>query len=1344
MNLMKLEKRIVLDGAGFGEAVDHDADHQEALSNATVHTDNTDGQVHDASDHDLFTAAATLLKQPEVDTGSLDIILISSKIDSYQDLADAAAPGAYVIVYDAQAESIQDVVGDVLQLSQTVNREIDSLTILSHGGTGYFQLGNGNVNETALANDAATWQNLGAEMSQDARIYVYGCNVASDSGDGQSFVDKLANLTQADVYASDDITGKGGDWDLEAASNGADDVDTVPPPLKVDILADFDDQLQIKKPAFLASGQQFGREDALNSFVVVVFTDENANTDNYWINPMPEDPNSTILSNIKLDLDVGVVEYKPEPDETQTPPGYVGWRFTFTYTADVNAYHTNDNGENIIIEVYDSTDRDATYVTTTYNLRIISQNDAPEIGQVQFSDTNGYQWGLDDRELMMSEVMEDDTGNQGNTVEEIINSAGADYFTDREGDTIGLAIMGADNTDDSSGTRAPVVIGEWQYSIDGGNTWTAFTGQESDTSATLLGPNDRIRFVPAENYYGSTSGKLTFKAWDVNHASTGNSGDTNVDTTLQIGATKFPANMSAFSEHFETVTMTVTRQPDPPEIQGSGDDLMYTENDPATVIDPNLAVTDPDDPQGDTEILSGAVIRISNNFQNDAATRDVLSFTDTDKIKGTWDQNTGTLTLTGDATVNEYQAALKTIRFSHAGEDPHEQTRAVTFTVTGQDGLASNAFTRDIQVMAVNDAPVLAPEQRTLVFPEGSNPLTIADSITVTDVDDNSMTQAIIQITGNYRQGEDLLSFSNTQNITGNWDAQAGTLTLTGTASKAEYQTALQTITYQNSSEDPDTANRTITLTIRDANSDGIADGFETGTATRTISVTAENDAPVINPTTGDMDYVENQPAASIDPNLTLTDVDSDNINGATVRITDNYTRYADPDSDGQIGDALIFTNTANITGQWDAATATLTLTGTASKADYQAALQNIQYVHYGDDPGEAARTVTLQVTDDTGVQSAIATRTINVDALNDSPDLNPDSGVLNYEEGDGAKVIDTGISIADLDDENMVQATIQITGNYQAGEDMLNFTPTANISGNWNQTTGTLTLTGPATIAEFQTALQSVTYSNSSDTPDESVRTVTYTITDANSRGFGDGPNAESTDDSVVRTINVQAMNLYPHPEPMKPPIPPGRDDLGVPRPPGDIFPGGELGAIPLPGQPMPTPGGMRFFSFDADARRSFAVSGKEIPEPFCSLEETLRLGCRFANTENPDARFSSVTWESTEWTKRPDLDEESDLYSRLFIREAGDPGFNDAPGKFNETFEKYTGNDDPSFLRNPGHPMTDRPFSDTPSTEDFNDMGPTNIYQDSNIQRKSDDKDRLDGKLAESKDLKSDDDVS
>jgi hypothetical protein len=74
-------------------------------------------------------------------------------------------------------------------------------------------------------------------------------------------------------------------------------------------------------------------------------------------------------------------------------------------------------------------------------------------------------------------------------------------------------------------------------------------------------------------------------------------------------------------------------------------------------------------------------------------------------------------------------------------------------------------------------------------------------------------------------------------------------------------------------------------------------------------------------------------PSVWIATGLTLSDVDSTNMTAATVSITANF-------ATGQ--DVLAFTNTANITGLYNATCGVLTLSGTDTVANYQAALRSI------------------------------------------------------------------------------------------------------------------------------------------------------------------------------------------------------------------------------------------------------------------------------------------------------------------------------------------------------------------------------------------------------------------
>ena len=126
-----------------------------------------------------------------------------------------------------------------------------------------------------------------------------------------------------------------------------------------------------------------------------------------------------------------------------------------------------------------------------------------------------------------------------------------------------------------------------------------------------------------------------------------------------------------------------------------------------------------------------------------------------------------------------------------------------------------------------------------MAYTENDDPITITSTLSITDGDGLLLKSADIGIgAGLSGPGDgDILGFNDVGNITGNYDAEIGVLSLTGTASIVEYEAALRSVTYENSSDDPSTAMRTISYKVKDGTSDS-------NSVTRDIVVIAVNDAP--------------------------------------------------------------------------------------------------------------------------------------------------------------------------------------------------------------------------------------------------------------------------------------------------------------------------------------------------------------------------------------------------------------------------------------------------------------------------------------------------------------------
>ncbi|MEG4010527.1 DUF4347 domain-containing protein, partial [Microcoleus sp. Pol1C5] len=142
------------------------------------------------------------------------LVFIDSGVKDYESIAAGVLPGQQVVILDRTKNGIEQISSEIEQYAST-NGAIDSIQIISHGSSGSLQLGNtalGSENIEQYKNELEKWQN---SLAAQADIMLYGCDVAG--GTGANFVDRFSQLTGADVAASTNITGRGGDWNLEFA-----------------------------------------------------------------------------------------------------------------------------------------------------------------------------------------------------------------------------------------------------------------------------------------------------------------------------------------------------------------------------------------------------------------------------------------------------------------------------------------------------------------------------------------------------------------------------------------------------------------------------------------------------------------------------------------------------------------------------------------------------------------------------------------------------------------------------------------------------------------------------------------------------------------------------------------------------------------------------------------------------------------------------------------------------------------------------------------------------------------------------------------------------------------------
>jgi Bacterial cadherin-like domain/RTX calcium-binding nonapeptide repeat (4 copies) len=397
-------------------------------------------------------------------------------------------------------------------------------------------------------------------------------------------------------------------------------------------------------------------------------------------------------------------------------------------------------------------------------------------------------------------------------------------------------------------------------------------------------------------------------------------------------------------------------------------------------------------------------------------------------------------------------------------------------------------------------APTITMSSGSAAFVEGAGPAPVDSGLSVTDLDSLALTGATVQIASNHAAAQDVLAFTASGGISGAFSPASGTLTLTGTASVSDYQSALRSVTYSNSSDTPSTATRTLIVRVTDASAQPSNSGA------RDVTVTATNDPPAVTTSAGSLGYAEGDPPQVIDPGVSVADPDDTNLEGAEVRISAGFT--VDDDK-------LWFDDQNGISGTYDSGTGVLTLTGTATVAQYQTALRSVRYEGLSAGEGDS-KTISFRADDGDGYGAA-ATKDVTVGPPNTAPtvDADPTATDLGYSENDGAVAVSPDLTVTDPD-SGQAGATVSISGNHDATQDSLGFTDQNGITGAYDSGTGVLTLTGTASTADYQTALRSVTYTNSSENPSTASRTVSFQTTDTHSV-----PSNTDTRDIDITSIN-------------------------------------------------------------------------------------------------------------------------------------------------------------------------------------------------------------------------------
>ena len=556
-----------------------------------------------------------------------------------------------------------------------------------------------------------------------------------------------------------------------------------------------------------------------------------------------------------------------------------------------------------------------------------------------------------------------------------------------------------------------------------------------------------------------------------------------------------------------STTVTITPVDQAPVIGNAGNTIGYTELQAvAPAIDATLTVSDVD-----SATLASATVSITGGL----LAGDVLNFTNQNGITGSYNAVTGVLALSGPATVAQYQAALESITFSSSSHNPTnfgtDTSRSISWVVS--DGpQSSNLATTTINITAVNDAPVITGVSGSVSTNQNTPVTLIAPSGTVTDAD--AAASDLLLATLSVAHGT-LTPLGNVPGLTivNGQDGSSGILSFTGT------QAAITQAIEAGVSYTPAlnfTGSDQLTVTVNDQGHTG-SGGAQATTATVGITVSTDQ-PPVLSNVAPSAAYTEAGPAVTLSSALAVTDADNATLASATVTISSGLLA----------GDVLSVAGATSGTSNgisWSYAGGVLSFTGPSLLANYQTLLDQVQYASGSQNPtnfgADTSRSISWVVNDGT-VNSSQASTTVTITPVDQAPVIGNAGNTIGYTELQAvAPAIDATLTVSDVDSATLASATVSITGGLLAG-DVLNFTNQNGITGSYNAVTGVLALSGPATVAQYQAALESITFSSSSHNPTnfgtDTSRSISWVVSD--------GPQSSNL---ATTTINITAVNDAP-----------------------------------------------------------------------------------------------------------------------------------------------------------------------------------------------------------------------
>ena len=506
----------------------------------------------------------------------------------------------------------------------------------------------------------------------------------------------------------------------------------------------------------------------------------------------------------------------------------------------------------------------------------------------------------------------------------------------------------------------------------------------------------------------------------------------------------------------------------------------------AVVLDPSLTLEDPDS----ADLLTSGTVSVVGFIPGDVLSANLIGLA---FITHAFNSATGVLTLTGSDTLAHYQAALDSVKYSFnpANGDPTggggHTGRTIDWSIN--DGVAgSNVGTSSL--IDVHVAPTVTASG-TVTFTVGG-PTVVLDSTIAIGAPDSfgHLVGGTISVSTDFFAG-DMLNFVNQNGITGLYNSSTGVLALSGTATTANYTTALASVTYSSSAGDPandgDDPIRGISWSVND--------GVDvSGIATTTVDIGFA--PPVISGAVAGQtvtDETTRSPFAAV----SISELAPGQTETVTVSLSNPL--------NGTLS------NVAG--GKYDSKLGIYSITG--SDAVVSAAVEGLVFTPTAHQvaPGSSVTTTfTIKTTDTAGGTASDATTTVGATAVNDAPVIDGAvSGQTVTDETTLSPFAD--VSIGDVDFGQTETVTVALSNP-------LNGTLSNVAGGSYDSKLGVYSITG--TDAAVTAAIDGLVFTPTAHqvAPGNSV-TTTFTIKTSDTAGRTAG--------SAATTVRATAVNDPP-----------------------------------------------------------------------------------------------------------------------------------------------------------------------------------------------------------------------